>query len=162
MIKHAGPQSGSEAIQILKDRPSVSTFPEWLSYRDADDEDPIVMNTFSHTWQHPITATITTWLRCPDGSFNMKDRDADFYATASLFPEREGLEDVDHVFRRTLERVKDHVASLIKVRSPSDVDSSAFDPIRTWSPPTPLINWDILADEIVVGAKQTGYGRYAT
>jgi hypothetical protein len=25
----------------------------------------------------------------------------------------------------------------------------------------PLIIWDILADEVIVGAKQTGYGHYA-
>ncbi|KAG2353861.1 hypothetical protein BDR07DRAFT_1431584 [Suillus spraguei] len=159
--KHAGPQLGSEATQTLEDRSSVSTFAEWLSCR-VTDTDPIVMKAFGHTWQHPITATVSTWLRRPDGSFNMNDEDSDFHAIASLFPARDGLEDVEHVFRRTLERVRDYVISLIKTRSPRDVDSSAFNPIRRWSPPASLINWDVLADEIIVGAKQTGYGRYAT
>jgi hypothetical protein len=80
--KHTGPQSGLEVIEILEGRPSVSTFSEWLSYTITDNEDSIVIETFSHTWQHSITATVTIWLCHPDGSFNMNDEGPDGYATA--------------------------------------------------------------------------------
>ncbi|KAG2150874.1 hypothetical protein DEU56DRAFT_962412 [Suillus clintonianus] len=161
MKKHAGPRSGSEAVDVLEERPSVSTFSQWLSFTATNDEDPTVMRTFRHVWQQPLTVTITTWLRRPDGSFRIDEEDPDLCATAYLFPERSDLEDVDRVFRCTLERIRDHVVSLIGVRSPRVVEDAPFDRIHAWSPPTPLIEWDLLADEIIVGARQTGYTRYA-
>jgi hypothetical protein len=80
--KHAGPQSGLEVIEILEGKPSVSTFSEWLSYKVTDNEDSIIMETFSHTWQHSITATITIWLCHPDGSFNINNESPNVCATA--------------------------------------------------------------------------------
>ncbi|KAG2110699.1 hypothetical protein DEU56DRAFT_762301 [Suillus clintonianus] len=146
--KHVGPRSGSEAVEVLEEHGSVSTFSQWLSHTAPNDEDPTVMKTFRHVWQHPITVTITTWLRRPT-------------AVSDLFPERCDLEEIDHVFRRTLERIRDRVVSLIETRFPSAVKDAAFDRIRAWSPPEPLNDWDRLADEIIVGARQTGYTRYA-
>ncbi|KAG2128614.1 hypothetical protein DEU56DRAFT_915484 [Suillus clintonianus] len=159
--KHVGPRSGSEAVEVLEEHGSVSTFSQWLSHTAPNDEDPTVMKTFRHVWQHPITVTITTWLRRPDGSFSIKEKNPDLCATADLFPERCDLEEIDHVFRRTLERIRDRVVSLIETRFPSAVKDAAFDRIRAWSPPEPLNDWDRLADEIIVGARQTGYTRYA-
>ncbi|KAG0698051.1 hypothetical protein DFH29DRAFT_1003196 [Suillus ampliporus] len=160
--KHAGPRSGSEAVEVLEECPSLSTFSQWLSHMATNAEDPTIMKMFRHIWQHPITVMITTWLRHPDGSFDIDEKDPDLCATADLFPERGGLEDVDRVFRCTLERIRDQVVSLIEDRFPREVEDVAFDPIRAWSPPNPLNNWDLLTNEIIVGVRQTGCTCYAS
>ncbi|KAG1748854.1 uncharacterized protein EDB91DRAFT_1244666 [Suillus paluster] len=89
--KHEGPRSGSEAVEVLEEHPSVLTFSQWLSHTATDAEDPTVMKMFHHVWQHPITMTITMWLRHPDGSFNIDEKDPDLCATADLFPECDGV-----------------------------------------------------------------------
>ncbi|KAG0706930.1 hypothetical protein DFH29DRAFT_899117 [Suillus ampliporus] len=161
----------------VEERQSLSTFSQWLSHTPTNTEDPTIMKTFCHIWQHPITVTITTWLRRPDSSFDIDQKVPDLCATAvqlipsfspssdqlqDLFPERGGLEGVDRIFRSTLQRIRDQVISLIEVRFPREVEVVAFDPIRAWSPPKPLNNWDLLANETIVGARQTGYMRYAS
>ncbi|KAG2131306.1 uncharacterized protein EDB93DRAFT_1108149 [Suillus bovinus] len=108
------------------------------------------------------SVTITTWLHRPDGGFDINEEDPDLFATARLFPTRDGLEDVDHVFQLTLQRIRNHIINLIEVKSSDEVNSTTFDHIRSWSPPSSLINWDLLTDEIIVGARQTGYKHYAT
>ncbi|KAG2129035.1 uncharacterized protein EDB93DRAFT_1267123 [Suillus bovinus] len=160
--RHAGPESGSEAADVLEECPSVSTFLQWLLHTATNSEDPTVMKMFHHIWQYPITMTITMWLHHPNGSFNVNKKDPDLCTTADLFPECDGLEDIDRVFQHTLERIRDQVISLIKVNYPREVQGTAFARIHAWSPPNPLNNWDLLADEVIVGTRQTGYTCYAT
>ncbi|KAG1732746.1 hypothetical protein EDB19DRAFT_1911903 [Suillus lakei] len=123
-----------------------------MEYKDPDGDciplwatevSPTMMKTFCHTWQHPINVTITTWLCCPDGGFDIDEEDPDFFATTDLFPERDGLEDID------------------QVKCSHEVDSTAFDQIHSWSPLSSLTNWDLLADEIIGSTKQMGYKCYA-
>jgi len=80
--KHAGPQVGSEAVELLEEMPSVSTFAQWMSHMLPNDESPTAMKTFHHTWQHPVNVTITTWLCCPNGGFDIDEEDPDLFATA--------------------------------------------------------------------------------
>ncbi|KAG2125304.1 hypothetical protein DEU56DRAFT_916589 [Suillus clintonianus] len=139
--KHVGPRSGSEAVEVLEEHGSVSTFSQWLSHTAPNDEDPTVMKTFRHVWQHPITVTITTWLRRPTAVSVLRRRIPIFAQQRTCFLSAVILKKLITFF---------------------DVSKdAAFDRIRAWSPPEPLNDWDRLADEIIVGARQTGYTRYA-
>ncbi|KAG0698669.1 hypothetical protein DFH29DRAFT_877816 [Suillus ampliporus] len=80
--KHSGPQEGSDAVELLEEMSSVSTFAQWLSHTPQNAKSPTVMKTFRHTWQHPVNLTITTWLCRPDGGFDIDEEDPDFFATA--------------------------------------------------------------------------------
>ncbi|KAG2140201.1 hypothetical protein DEU56DRAFT_755418 [Suillus clintonianus] len=118
--KHVGPRSGSEAVEVLEEHGSVSTFSQWLSHTAPNDEDPTVMKTFRHVWQQSYHRDDNNVASPPRRQFQ------------TCFLSAVILKKLITFFRRTLERIRDRVVSLIETRFPSAVKDAAFDRIRAW------------------------------
>ncbi|KAG2117873.1 uncharacterized protein F5147DRAFT_648317 [Suillus discolor] len=56
--------------------------------------------SLSHTWYHPTTVTITTWIHPPNKPLNLNSHQCGYYATALLYPNQDN---------KGLEKVKCHI-----------------------------------------------------
>ncbi|KAG1888388.1 hypothetical protein F4604DRAFT_1916310 [Suillus subluteus] len=90
--------------------------------------------SFSHTWLHPLQVTVTTWVHPPNGRLNTTNHNARYYATAHL----EG----EHPLGGS-----DPLVTLIQ-------------PLKQWTIPDTVVNWDTCIDGFEKAAKQTGFRRY--
>ncbi|KAG2108926.1 uncharacterized protein F5147DRAFT_798869 [Suillus discolor] len=119
--------------------------------------------SLSHTWYHPTTVTITTWIRPPNKCLNLNSRQCAYYTTALLYPNQDnkGLQKVERIFKRTLEIVRDTVVSHLQtVHEHDQVLLSSLQVVRDWSPPSKLLNWDKCNRDLWAAAKQMGFDRY--
>lgn len=121
------------------------------------------VTSFSHTWFHPTTITITTWIRSPNKRLDLNVHHGANYATAVLYPCRDdqGLEKVQRIFRRTLERVRDKVVSHLQTEHAQDQALlPSLEVVRNWSPPSQLLDWKQCHRNLRGATKQTGFDRY--
>ncbi|KAG1802647.1 uncharacterized protein HD556DRAFT_702095 [Suillus plorans] len=100
--------------------------------------------SLSHTWFHPAIVTITTWIRPPKRPLSLRSRHARYYASAVLYPDGDerGLEKVQHMFQRTLERIRDAVVEHLQTEhAHEDTLLDALQTVKDWSPPSEVLNW---------------------
>ncbi|KAG2065940.1 hypothetical protein BDR04DRAFT_1160872 [Suillus decipiens] len=82
-------------ISIIKSQTHVSPTDEWgvekqldqkgVRIRDLTSSEDGRVTSLSHTWFHPTTVTITTWICPPNKCLNLKSRHASYYATVVLY-----------------------------------------------------------------------------
>ena len=78
---HRKPKDTSELANLMKNR-SVLTFKEWKSPSD-DPAFGSVTSSVPYPWVSPLTITVRTWLRRPDGEFSLDEmNNGPFYARA--------------------------------------------------------------------------------
>ncbi|KAG1793357.1 uncharacterized protein HD556DRAFT_1443797 [Suillus plorans] len=117
----------------------------------------------SHTWFHPVTITVTTWIRPAKRRLSLKSRHPNYHATAVLYPDRdeEGLEKVQRMFQRTLERVRDTVSEHLRTEhAHDDTLLDSLQVVKEWSPPNEVVNWKKCTTQLRAAVKQTGFDRY--
>ncbi|KAG1844252.1 hypothetical protein C8R48DRAFT_780310 [Suillus tomentosus] len=123
------------------------------------------ISSCSHIWLQPLKVTITMWLRPPNGRLKTTNRRAQYYASAVLFPQQDtaGLQNVQRLFRRTLERIRDSTVRHLEVEHPScrnDPLIALIKPLKQWTVPDTVVIWDACVDGLETAAKQTAYRRY--
>ncbi|KAG2064817.1 hypothetical protein BDR04DRAFT_1162135, partial [Suillus decipiens] len=121
--------------------------------------------SLSHTWCHPVTVTISTWIRPPGGRLDLKSRNSRHHATAIciLYPNQDvqGLTKVQRIFQRTLERIRDAVVEHLRTEHAHNKELlDLLEVVKKWTPPTELLNWDKCVKELRAATKQTGFDRY--
>ncbi|KAG2060723.1 hypothetical protein BDR06DRAFT_1054372 [Suillus hirtellus] len=103
-------------INITESRKHASLAYEWgvakkLNWRGVQmgeltqsEDGALVLH--SHTWYHPATATITTWIRPPNRRLNLNSRHHAYCASAVLYPNQneQALAKVQNIFQCTLEQ----------------------------------------------------------
>ncbi|KAG1898302.1 uncharacterized protein F5891DRAFT_1239070 [Suillus fuscotomentosus] len=122
----------------------------------------------SHTWYHPATVTITTWIRPPNRRLNLNSRHRAYCASAVLYPNQneQALAKVQNIFQRTLEQVRDTVVDHLEAEHADDdtllsiVSSDSLQAMRDWSPPRELLDWNKCSKDLRSAMKQTGFNRY--
>jgi hypothetical protein len=95
-------------------------------------------SSLSHTWCHPVTVTISTWIRPPNKRLDLKSRKSRYYATSVcvlevvhcyyrpftqvLHPNQNewDLKKVQRMFRRTLEIIRDTVVEHLQAEHADD------------------------------------------
>ncbi|KAG2067319.1 hypothetical protein BDR04DRAFT_1120532 [Suillus decipiens] len=127
-------------ISIIESQTHVSPMDEWGIEKIRDltsSEDGRVMS-LSHTWFHPTTVTITTWICPPNKRLNLKSHHASYYATVVLYPNQynQGLQKVKHIFKHTLENIRDMVVRHLQTEHVHDQALPAsLQAVKSWSPP---------------------------
>jgi hypothetical protein len=79
--QHVLPKEISEATELLRDQKELS-FGEWLSAGNDLTRTAGSIKLHDHIWVHAMKVTITTWLRHPNGGFDLDNHDPDVYACA--------------------------------------------------------------------------------
>ncbi|KAG1902265.1 uncharacterized protein F5891DRAFT_1186847 [Suillus fuscotomentosus] len=123
------------------------------------------ISSCSHIWLQPLKVTITTWLQPPNGRLKTTNCRAQYYASAVLFPQQDaaGLQNVQHLFRCTLERIRDSTVRHLEVEHPSrrnDPLMALIKPLKQWTVPDTVVVWDTCVDGLETAAKQTASRRY--
>ncbi|KAG2084574.1 uncharacterized protein F5147DRAFT_782433 [Suillus discolor] len=117
----------------------------------------------SHTWFHPVTVTVTTWIRPAKRQLSLKSRHSTYYATAVLYPNRdeEGLEKVQQMFQCTLERIREAVLEHLHTEhAHDDALLNSLQVVQDWSPPNEVVNWKKCTTQLRPAVKQMGFDQY--
>ncbi|KAG1844628.1 hypothetical protein DFJ58DRAFT_843958 [Suillus subalutaceus] len=96
----------------------------------------------SHTWCHPVTVTISTWIHPPGKPLNLKSRSSHYYATAVLCPNQD-----EGALKKSEHAQDEELLNSLKA-------------VKKWTPPKEFLNWDTCRKELRPAAKQTGFDRY--
>jgi hypothetical protein len=78
--RYVPPKKNSETTELLRDQKELS-YKEWLPGENGVTGTGSV-RSHNHVWAHAMKVTVTTWLRHPDGGFDLDDHDPDVYACA--------------------------------------------------------------------------------
>ncbi|KAG2065987.1 hypothetical protein BDR04DRAFT_1171052 [Suillus decipiens] len=131
--------------------------------RDLTSSEDGRVTSLSHTWFHPTTVTITTWIHPPNKHLNLKSHHTSYYATAVLYPnqDNQGLQKVECIFQRTLENIRDTVVKHLQTEHAHDqVLLASLQAVKSWSPPSKILNWDRCNKDLHAAAKQMGFDQY--
>ncbi|KAG2089611.1 uncharacterized protein F5147DRAFT_780566 [Suillus discolor] len=109
--------------------------------------------------------TVTTWLRPPNGWLRTTNRKASYYASAVLFPQQDaaGLQNVQCLFRRTLQRICDSTVRHLEGEHPprcNDPHIALIKSLKQWTVPDTVVVLDTCVDGLETAAKQTAFRRY--
>ncbi|KAG2092297.1 uncharacterized protein F5147DRAFT_657709 [Suillus discolor] len=113
---------------------------------------------------HIKQVTITMWLRPPNGRLRTTNRKAQYYASMVLFPQQDtaGLQNIQHLFRCTLQRVCDSMVWHLEGEHPphrNDPHVALIKPLKQWTVPDTVV-WDACVDGLETAVKQTAFRRY--
>ncbi|KAG1858779.1 hypothetical protein DFJ58DRAFT_840364 [Suillus subalutaceus] len=98
--------------------------------------------SLSHTWCHPVTVTISTWIRPPGKPLNLKSRSSRYYVTAVLCPNQD-----EGALKKSEHAQDEELLDSLKA-------------VKKWTPPKEFLNWDTCRKELWPAAKQTGFDWY--
>ncbi|KAG2067599.1 hypothetical protein BDR04DRAFT_1120329 [Suillus decipiens] len=112
--------------------------------------------SLSHTWFHPETVTITTWIYPPKRRLSLKSHNSKYYASAVLYPNRdeEGLKKVQVMFQHMLERIHNAVVEHLQAEHAHEVRLlNTVQVVKNWSPPSKVLNWNKCTRELQAAVK---------
>ncbi|KAJ8595000.1 hypothetical protein M405DRAFT_857665 [Rhizopogon salebrosus TDB-379] len=160
-VRYSPPKDDSVTVEMLSEKDVLLSFREWSRPQNH----PLVngVSSFGHTWIHPLSVTITSWLRPREGTFDLDDYTPGVYASAQFSPSRDsdGLESLQRIFRRTLGRIQGALLTSVKQQVAQDgLHVGSIKAVRDWTPPSELVNWDNLMKVLERSAARTGYARY--
>lgn len=79
-VRYSPPKDDSVTVEMLGEKDVLLSFREWSRSQNH----PLVngVSSFGHTWIHPLSVTITSWLRPREGTFDLDDYTPGVYASA--------------------------------------------------------------------------------
>jgi hypothetical protein len=85
--QYLSPSKTSDTFTQLEKKTSIIPREKWMRKSNKQSLDSVI--AYGHSWVSPLSITITTWLRNPNGKFNLNEHNAECYASAvshCLFP----------------------------------------------------------------------------